>query len=131
MTPAGTHRESGFTLVELMIVVVIIGILATIAIPKFQDVKGKANRAVLMSDIRNLAAVEEGYLFDHDHYTSVLSDLPITPSPGVIISINLATASGWSASATSIQSYPLTCAEFYGAVAPLAPATVEGIIFCK
>ena len=123
--------KRGFTLIELLIVVVIIGILAMIAIPKFQDTKGKANKAAMMSDLRNLTSAEEGYLFDHDVYTGVLTDMKYNASPGVTITIVSVTASGWSASATNPQSYPLTCSEFHGNVPPLPPATVEGIIDCK
>jgi type IV pilus assembly protein PilA len=60
-----THRSddtaSGFTLVELLIVVVLIGILAGIAIPIFLHATNKAEDAKATSDLRNLAGVEEGY----------------------------------------------------------------------
>lgn len=123
--------KPGFTLVELLIVVVIIGILAMIAIPKFQDVKGKANTAVMKTDLRNLSTAEEGYLFDHDSYTASLSAINYNASPGVTVTVSAATASGWSASATNPQSAPVTCAFFHGNVPALAPATIEGVIGCK
>jgi prepilin-type N-terminal cleavage/methylation domain-containing protein len=126
-----SRAKSGFTLVELLIVVVIIGILAAFAIPKFQDTKGKANKAAMMTDLRNLSTAEEAYLFDHDTYTPVLSDINYNASPGTTVTIGLATASGWSASSTNLQSYPLTCAIFYGNAPPLAPATIEGVTECR
>ena len=48
----------------------IIGILAAIAIPKFQATKGKANFAGMRSDLHNLVTAEEGYFYDHSAYTA-------------------------------------------------------------
>jgi prepilin-type N-terminal cleavage/methylation domain-containing protein len=124
------HRR-GFTLIELLIVVVIIGILAAIAIPKFQSTKGKANAAALKSDLRNLATAQEAYFYDFSTYAADAAILPYSHSPGVVLTVTAATASGWSAVATHPASFPLTCALYQGNVAAQTPATVEGLIGCQ
>jgi type IV pilus assembly protein PilA len=126
-----TRRRHGFTLIELLIVVVIIGILAAIAIPKFQNTKGKANAASLRSDLRNLATAEEAYFYDNSTYTSSLAAMNVNLSPGVIITFGAATAGGWSATVTHPLAYPIQCAMFMGSVAPIGPATVEGLLVCQ
>ncbi|MDQ1696969.1 MAG: type pilus assembly protein PilA [Frankiaceae bacterium] len=67
MTPRKqqSERDGGFTLVELLVIIVIVGVLAGIAIPIFLHQKGKAADATARSDLRNLAVAEESYATDN------------------------------------------------------------------
>jgi len=60
--------RKGFTLVELMIVVAIIGILAAIAIPEFAKYRQRAFNSAALSDARNLRIDIEGYCMEWSHY---------------------------------------------------------------
>lgn len=125
------QSRAGFTLIELLSVVVIIGILASFAVPKFQSTKGKANAAALRSDLRNLATAQEAYLYDNLTYTSNLVAMGFKTTSGVVFTFGAATAGGWSATATHPLAYPIKCALFIGGVAPVAPATIEGLMACS
>jgi type IV pilus assembly protein PilA len=129
LRPRGAAR-AGFTLIELLIVVVIIGILAAIAIPKFTDTKGKSYATSMKADLRNLASRQEDYFYNNEVYSGGIGALGFSASPGVVLTITQADASGWSATTTHPAADPLTCAVFYGGAAPVAPATVEGVVEC-
>jgi prepilin-type N-terminal cleavage/methylation domain-containing protein len=61
LAKARKSNQKGFTLVELMIVVAIIGILAAIAIPQFAKYRARAQNSSSVSDMRNLKTDLEGY----------------------------------------------------------------------
>jgi len=61
-------KQKGFTLIELMIVVAIIGILAAIAIPQFSAYRVKAFNSAAESDLRNMMTAEEATYADSQSY---------------------------------------------------------------
>jgi prepilin-type N-terminal cleavage/methylation domain-containing protein len=63
------NGSRGFTLVELMIVVVIIGILASIAVPKFGAVVARAKLTELKQGLWHIINLEKAYFPAHDSYT--------------------------------------------------------------
>lgn len=124
----------GFTLIELLIVVVIIGILAAVAIPKFASTKEKAYLGTMKSDLRNLATAQESYFYDNNtYYAGVIPDANFlyNPSKDVTVTLSDVTIAGWAATATHPGAVGKTCAVFYGVAAPVAPATVEGVVACQ
>ena len=69
------RNQKGFTLIELMIVIVIIGILAAIAIPRFATVRDDAEEASCKQNMNSLATAEEMHYADTSAYTAAASDL--------------------------------------------------------
>jgi type IV pilus assembly protein PilA len=62
----GLNRSrKGFTLVEIMIVVVIIGLLAAMAVPAFQKVRRNSIRSSMDNDARQLASGAQQYYMEH------------------------------------------------------------------
>ena len=122
------NKKEGFTLIELMIVVVIIGILAAIAIPKFANTKEKAYVASMKSDLRNLVTAQEAYFSDNNStYASSTGAMGnnYKASSGVTVTMGSVTATGWSATAGH-TSTTKTCAISVGGT-----ATNEGEPVCN
>ena len=68
-------KDRGFTLIELMIVMTIIGILASIAAPNYQRSVIKAREAVLMEDLYQMRRAIDAYFGDHAKYPESLEAL--------------------------------------------------------
>jgi type IV pilus assembly protein PilA len=69
------HKNKGFTLVEIMIVVVIIGLLASMAIPAFQKVRTNSQDKAVLNNARELSAAGDQYYLENGVSSVVISQL--------------------------------------------------------
>ena len=70
-----TRSTKGFTLVEIMIVVVIIGLLAAMAIPAFQKVRQSSQDKAVLNNVRQLSAASDQYFLENGVSTVDSSNL--------------------------------------------------------
>jgi len=76
----------GFTLVEIMIVVVIIGLLAAMAIPAFQKVRSSSQDKTVLNNMRQLAAAADQYFLEFG--TSAASASSLVGSSAYVKALN-------------------------------------------
>lgn len=84
MTTPGVHmwpRGRGFTLIEVMIVVVIVGILLTVALPGYQGVLQKGRRGDARAALLDASNRQEQYQLDFGTYTADMTDLGYAADP--------------------------------------------------
>jgi type IV pilus assembly protein PilA len=95
--------NDGFTLVEILVVIAVIGLLAAIAIPQFMSYRSEAIDAELKSDLRNASVAIEAYYAKQSVLPASLAEIAgygFHPSGGVTVSLII----------VSTTSYTLTAA---------------------
>lgn len=108
---ARLSKQQGFTLIELMIVVVIIGIISAIAIPSYQEYTRKANRTDGKSALTETAARQENFYASNLRYATSMEALDYDPgtvySPQKKYTVNTSTSTGtYTITATSVLTDP-------------------------
>jgi prepilin-type N-terminal cleavage/methylation domain-containing protein len=101
----------GFTIVELLVVIVVVGILAGIAIARFGNTRKQAYAAAMKSDLRNLVSAEEAYFSDSGGYAPAgdTARLNFKSSPGVSTPSIVVGTGYWSATVTHAQVSAFSC----------------------
>ncbi|WP_144210083.1 type IV pilin protein [Shewanella donghaensis] len=77
-------KNNGFTLIELMIAVVIVGILSSIAYPSYTQFVAKAARADGLAGLMDVANRQEQYYLDNRKYTADMTKLGLSADPWVV-----------------------------------------------
>jgi prepilin-type N-terminal cleavage/methylation domain-containing protein len=121
----------GFTLLELIVVAVILGLLASIAIERFANAKEKTYLAAMKADLRNLVTAEVVFSTDSLRFTTVIGSGGLTyqvttgnTTPSIVL-----TGDGFTAQVGNTNT-PRMCVIFMGST-PIAPATNEGEPACR
>jgi len=68
-------NEKGFSLIELMIVIIIIGILATLAVPRYKNITRKAKEAEAKIMLNQVYSLQESFFYENDRYATDISEL--------------------------------------------------------
>ena len=72
------HKEDGFTLMELIFAIIIIGILAALAIPRFSDTIEKSRITEAINILGSLRNAQEVYNLENGAYTATIGSLDVT-----------------------------------------------------
>ena len=70
-----TKGDKGFTLIELIVVIAVLGVLATLIIPKVVGVKSEAETKAMEANEKIIRNALERYYLDHEKYPEELEDL--------------------------------------------------------
>src|SRR5258708_32501341 len=100
------RSNHGFTLVEIMIVVVIIGLLAAMAIPAFQKVRTSSQDKAVLNNARQLSAAADQYFLENG-VSSVIQGVLIGPT-SYVKSLNLVAAETYPVGFTQGQTITIT-----------------------
>ena len=83
-TRVRTRSQSGFSLIELLIVIAIILIIVGIAVPKFNSARMNANETAVINEIKSIHAAQAQYLSQFQRFATTLAELgpPASGGPG-------------------------------------------------
>lgn len=116
-------NNKGFSLVELMVVVAIIGILASVAVPQFSKFQAKSRQSEAKSSLTTLYTAEKSFNAEYAGYATAFQALGYAPAGDVLYNVGFVTAcANWGACAPQYEP---------GGVAPVvSTANASASAFC-
>jgi type IV pilus assembly protein PilE len=108
-----TKKQTGFTLIELMIVVAIIAILAAISFPSYTKYVQRGNRAEGRAYLMNAAALLERYYSDNNRYAIAANTMPATVAAAAGATSETGKYTGSMTVATPYQTYTITATQSF------------------
>lgn len=126
---AAFKEREGFTLLELMIAIVVIGILVAIAVPSYHSVKERAAVATLQSDLHSLEIAEETFYTTSLAYTTDVVALHFAATGTNAVTVLLADTAGWQGQATNPAATPIGCTVGFGDDS--LSGIGEGVLVCR
>ena len=102
--PLGNRNAKGFSLVEVLMVVAIIGLLATSAIPQFITYRATAIDGQMKSDLKNAAVAMESYFAERQSYPTTVTAITavgFNPTAGVTLTIDVTSPSSFTLTASA------------------------------
>lgn len=123
-------KKKGFTLVELMIVVAIIGILAAIAIPNFIKFQARSKQSEPKANLKALFTAQRAYFSEKDTFASTVGDIGFNPERGNRYFV--ATGCNTLTSRTAAQESATTAdcgfaVDVFKGYAPITSASIAGV----
>jgi prepilin-type N-terminal cleavage/methylation domain-containing protein len=93
-------NRPGFTFIELLTVMIVIGLLATIGVPRIRQMKERSYQATLRSDLGALRTAQEAYFAENQRYATAVAPLELRLSSNVSVEIESSDPyRGWKAAA--------------------------------
>lgn len=86
-----TARHSGFSLIELMIVVAVVAILATVATQSYRRYAMRANRTDAKNVLLQIQVAQEKYFIQNNGYVTTLANIAAAPPAGLGVPVNAGT----------------------------------------
>ncbi len=105
--------EDGFSLTELMVVIVIVGILALLALPRFMNVTTRAKMTEAKTMLKQIHTLQQGFYYEHDRFAAAAEELGFDQarlvtdggSARYVISIHESETGRFEAHATSVVDF--------------------------
>ena len=106
------HDQRGFTLIEVLVVIVLVGVLAGLAISQFASLRARAFDSKVAAAVRGVATGEEAYYAENRSYAADVDDLHSMATDDVAIAISAGNSGNLTSSFRIVGTHPAATRTF-------------------